>query len=112
MSKSLEKTETLKFSNKYELASWLIESDISDDIACSLIIGQHKVYGFEFSNKSMLEKKGKMYVLEKENMSLKRHIEPNQETGWFTKYRECLNTANEILTKLDKKINGEQMTMF
>ena len=110
MSYPAGKCETLKFPDKNKLVSWLIKSDVTDDIAANLIIGQHTLH--RYSDTFLLEIEERMFVMKESDLSLREYIEPVQETGWFDKYKECLNTAKKLLDEMRTKINGEQLTLF
>lgn len=93
------KRQTLKFPDRHRLASWLVGMDISDDIAASLIISQHTVH--DYPDMALLKKDRQMFVVKKEELSLREYIEPSQETGWFPAYAECLRMAKEILNRME-----------
>lgn len=99
MSMSVDVEKPKQFKNKKELASYLYGSDILDDIAVDLLIGQ--VTKVQSSSGRILEHSGSVYIWSEERKTLTRYIEPKQETGWCDTYLECLQMAKKILLNME-----------
>ena len=116
MSRGLTTGEVLRFPDNRMLAAWLNGRkerilDGLDDVTANYVIRRDMLQ--EYNDMSLIEKDGKKYILKKagKEFLLNEYREPIQETGWFPGYRECLNMAKKILSDMENKINGEQMTL-
>lgn len=112
MSLPVSKNRELKFNDIYGVVEWLVGEDIRDDNAIRFIMGQHVDYKLNFEDMCMLKRQGEKYVLDKRRLCIRPFTEPVQETGWFQSYYECLGTAKELLERIEKIKNGEQMELF
>lgn len=92
--------ESFKFETKQNVAKWLkeIEYDM-DDWDAKMLIGQHVVYSTQDS--AILEKDGVEYSWDKTTNKVRRIFEPKQETGWFSKYYECLEESKKYISKFE-----------
>lgn len=110
MSRDIEKKDSKHFSDIKELVSFLVDSEITDDIAANLLLNQITLY--QCASLRMIEKNGVKYVWDNLNNKLREYIEPRQETGYCNTYLECLNMAKEILDKKEQENNGMQVSLF
>lgn len=104
MSRSLEKSTPRKFPDAKKMVSYIIGSDITNDITANLLLSQMMVY--QCSQYRMIERDGTKYVRDDSKKELRDYIEPKQETGYCDTYLECLNMAKEFLKKVEQERIG------
>lgn len=110
MSKTAEKKVTQKFRNVKEMVSFLVDKDITNDIAVNLILSQITVH--QCSENRMIEENGVKYIWDNQKKELREYVKPKQETGYCDSYLECLNMSKEILKKIEQERKGMQLTLF
>lgn len=108
MSKPMNKKNTWKFSDAKKMISFLMDEDITDDIAGNLLINQITVY--QCGSNKMMEKDGVKYIWDDCKKELREYSEPTQETGYCSTYLECLNLSKKILKNMEQKSAGIRLS--